>query len=63
MGMSGSIPETLSVMFQLTFAVITPVLIVGAIAKRMRFSAMLNFSSFRLVMVYAPTCHWVSGGG
>ena len=61
--MSGSIPETLFVMFQLTFAVITPALIVGGFAERMRFSAMLIFSSLWLVLVYAPICHWVWGGG
>ena len=60
---SGSIPETLFVMFQLTFAVITPALIVGGFAERMRFSAMLIFSSFWLLLVYAPICHWVWGGG
>ena len=61
--MSGTIPETLFVMFQLTFAVITPALIVGGFAERMRFSAMLIFSSLWLVLVYAPICHWVWGGG
>jgi Amt family ammonium transporter len=60
---SGSIPETLFVMFQLTFAVITPALIVGGFAERMRFSAMLLFSSLWLILVYAPVCHWVWGGG
>ena len=60
---SGSIPETLFVMFQLTFAVITPALIVGGFAERMRFSAMLIFSSLWLLLVYAPVCHWVWGGG
>ncbi len=60
---SGSIPETLFVMFQLTFAVITPALIVGGFAERMRFSAMLIFSSLWMVLVYAPVCHWVWGGG
>ena len=60
---SGSIPETLFVMFQLTFAVITPALIVGGFAERMRFSAMLVFSSLWLLIVYAPVCHWVWGGG
>ena len=60
---NGSIPETLFVMFQLTFAVITPALIVGGFAERMRFSAMLVFSSLWLVIVYAPICHWVWGGG
>ena len=52
---SGSIPETLFVMFQLTFAVITPALIVGGFAERMRFSAMLVFSSLWLLVVYAPS--------
>ena len=61
--MSGSIPETLFVMFQLTFAVITPALIVGGFAERMRFSAMLIFCSLWLVLVYAPICHWVWGEG
>ena len=61
--MSGTIPETLFVMFQLTFAVITPALIVGGFAERMRFSAMLIFCSLWLVLVYAPICHWVWGGG
>ena len=60
---SGSIPETLFVMFQLTFAVITPALIVGGFAERMRFSAMLVSSSLWLLVVYAPVCHWVWGGG
>ncbi len=60
---SGTIPETLFVMFQLTFAVITPALIVGGFAERMRFSAMLIFSSLWLILVYAPVCHWVWGGG
>jgi len=60
---SGSIPETLFVMFQLTFAVITPALIVGGFAERMRFSATLVFSSLWLLVVYAPVCHWVWGGG
>ena len=61
--MSGTIPETLFVMFQLTFAVITPALIVGGFAERMRFSAMLIFCSLWLLLVYAPVCHWVWGGG
>lgn len=60
---SGSIPETLFVMFQMTFAVITPALIVGAFAERMRFSAMLVFCTLWLLVVYAPVCHWVWGGG
>jgi Amt family ammonium transporter len=57
------IPEAVFIMFQLTFAVITPALIVGGFAERMRFSAMLWFSVLWLVFVYAPVCHWVWGGG
>ena len=59
---SGSIPETLFVMFQVTFTVITPALIVGCFAERMRFSAMLAFSSLWLLIVYATVCDWVWGG-
>lgn len=61
--MSGTIPEALFAGFQMTFAVITPALIVGAFAERMKFSAMLLFSSIWLLVVYAPVCHWVWGGG
>jgi Amt family ammonium transporter len=61
--MSGSIPETVFSMFQMTFAIITPALIVGAFAERMKFSAMLWFSAIWLVVVYAPVTHWVWGGG
>ncbi|MCP4210312.1 MAG: ammonium transporter [Halieaceae bacterium] len=61
--MNGAIPSTLFATFQMTFAVITPALIVGAFAERMRFSAMLLFSSLWLILVYAPVCHWVWGGG
>lgn len=61
--LSGDIPETLFVMFQMTFAIITPALIVGAFAERMKFSSMLIFSAAWLVLVYAPVCHWVWGGG
>lgn len=60
---SGTIPETVFVMFQLTFAIITPALVVGAFAERMRFSAMLIFSALWLTLVYLPVCHWVWGGG
>ncbi len=56
---SGSIPETVFVMFQLTFAIITPALIVGAFAERMRFSAMLMFSIAWAIVVYFPVTHWV----
>ena len=61
--MAGDIPESVFAMFQMTFAVITPALIVGAFAERMRFSAMLVFSGLWLVAVYAPVTHWVWGGG
>lgn len=61
--MSGTIPTTLFAVFQMTFAIITPALIVGAFAERMRFSAMLIFSTIWLVFVYSPVCHWVWGGG
>ncbi|NCF28313.1 MAG: ammonium transporter [Gammaproteobacteria bacterium] len=59
----GTIPESVFVMFQLTFAIITPALVVGAFAERMRFSAMLCFSALWLTLVYLPICHWVWGGG
>jgi Amt family ammonium transporter len=61
--MSGSIPETVFMTFQMTFAVITPALIVGAFAERMKFSTMLVFMAVWLTVVYAPVCHWVWGGG
>jgi Amt family ammonium transporter len=61
--MSGDIPETAFALFQLTFAIITPALVVGAFAERMRFSAMLIFSAAWVLLVYAPVCHWVWGGG
>jgi len=60
---SGKIPESVFFMFQMTFAIITPALIVGAFAERMRFSAMLAFSMLWLLLVYAPVCYWVWGGG
>ncbi|MEJ2553056.1 MAG: ammonium transporter [Gammaproteobacteria bacterium] len=60
---SGTIPETVFMTFQMTFAIITPALIVGAFADRMKFSAMLWFMGLWLVLVYAPICHWVWGGG
>ncbi len=60
---NGSIPASLFVIFQMTFAIITPALIVGGFAERMRFSAMLSFSALWLILVYAPICHWVWGGG
>ena len=61
--MSGTIPETVFMTFQMTFAVITPALIVGAFAERMKFSAMLWFLAIWVTVVYAPVCHWVWGGG
>jgi Amt family ammonium transporter len=61
--MTGDIPESVFALFQMTFAVITPALIVGAFAERMRFSAMLLFSALWLIAVYSPVTHWVWGGG
>lgn len=58
-----NIPESVFLMFQMTFAIITPALIVGAFAERMRFTAMLLFSTLWLVLVYLPVAHWVWGGG
>ena len=60
---SGDIPESVFVMFQLTFAIITPALIVGGFAERMKFSSMFLFSLIWMVLVYAPICHMVWGGG
>src|SRR5688500_4070121 len=60
---SGTIPETVFAMFQLTFAIITPALIVGAFAERTRFGAMLLFCTLWVVLVYIPVAHWVWGGG
>jgi Amt family ammonium transporter len=61
--LSGTIPESVFSMFQLTFAIITPALIVGAFAERMKFSALLWFMGLWVTLVYAPVCHWVWGGG
>ncbi len=60
---SGDIPEILFALFQMTFAIITPALIIGGFAERVRFSSMLLFSSLWLLAVYVPVCHWVWGGG
>ena len=60
---SGDIPETLFALFQMTFAVITPALIIGAFAERIKFSAVLLFSVIWLAFVYAPITHWVWGNG
>ncbi len=61
--LSGDIPESVFVMFQMTFAIITPALIVGGFAERVRFSSMLVFSMLWLLAVYVPITHWVWGGG
>jgi Amt family ammonium transporter len=61
--LTGDIPETVYFMFQMTFAIITPALIVGAFAERMKFSAMLWFSGLWVIIVYLPICHWIWGGG
>jgi Amt family ammonium transporter len=58
-----TIPETVFVMFQMTFAIITPALVVGAYVERIKFGAVLLFSSLWLLVVYAPVAHWVWGGG
>jgi Amt family ammonium transporter len=59
----GDIPEPLFMLFQMTFAIITPALIIGGFAERMKFSSVLVFCSFWLIFVYAPVTHWVWGGG
>jgi Amt family ammonium transporter len=59
----GSIPETVFVMYQMTFAIITPALVVGAYAERVKFSGMLLFSLLWLLLVYCPVAHWVWGEG
>jgi Amt family ammonium transporter len=61
--LSGDIPESVFFMFQMTFAIITPALIIGAYVERIKFSAVLLFSGLWLIIVYAPICHWVWGGG
>ena len=60
---SGSIPESVFLAFQMTFAVITPALIVGAFVERVKFFPVLIFSALWLLVVYAPVCHWIWGGG
>ena len=60
---AGSIPETVFMFFQMTFAIISTAIVTGAFAERMKFSAMLLFSGLWVVLVYAPVCHWVWGGG
>ena len=61
--LSGTIPETVFMTFQMTFAIITPALITGALADRMKFSSLLVFLSLWMILVYAPITHWVWGGG
>tara|TARA_X000000368_G_scaffold175572_2_gene138492 strand:- start:139 stop:1350 length:1212 start_codon:yes stop_codon:yes gene_type:complete len=61
--LSGDIPESVFFMFQMTFAIITPALMVGAYVERIKFSAVLLFSGLWLVAVYAPVTHWIWGGG
>ena len=62
-GLVGTIPESLFMVFQMTFAIITPALICGAFADRMKFSALLWFLSLWFLLVYVPVAHWVWGGG
>ena len=61
--LAGDIPESVFVMFQMTFAIITPALVIGGFAERMKFSAVLWFTVLWLALVYFPVCHWVWGGG
>ena len=61
--LSGTIPETVFMTFQMTFAIITPALITGALADRIKFSSLLLFLSLWMLLVYAPITHWVWGGG
>ena len=61
--LSGTIPESIFATFQLTFAIITPALIIGAFAERMRFSAVLLFTALWSLLIYSPVAHWVWGGG
>ena len=60
---TGTVPESVFLMFQMTFAIITPALVVGSYAERMKFSAVMLFSTLWLLMVYVPVCHWVWGNG
>jgi len=61
--LTGTIPESLFAAFQMTFAIITPALVIGAYVERIKFSAVLIFSGLWLLVVYAPVTHWVWGGG
>ena len=62
-GLTGTIPEPLFAMFQMTFAIITPALVIGGYAERVRFSVVLWFSALWLLLVYVPVAHWIWGGG
>jgi Amt family ammonium transporter len=61
--LSGTIPESLFATFQMTFAIITPALVIGAYVERIKFSTVLIFSGTWLLVVYAPVTHWIWGGG
>ena len=61
--LQGTIPESVFMVFQMTFAIITPALIVGSLVDRIKFSALLWFVGLWSLLVYAPVCHWVWGGG
>ena len=61
--LNGDFPESVWIIFQMTFAIITPGLIVGAFVERIKFSAMMIFSGLWLLIVYVPVCYWVWGGG
>ena len=61
--LSGGLPESVFALFQMTFAIITPALIIGGFAERLKFSAVLLFTALWLLLVYAPITHWVWGGG
>ncbi len=61
--LAATIPESVYMFFQMTFAIITPALIAGALADRMKFSAFMWFMSLWLILVYCPIAHWVWGGG
>lgn len=61
--LSGTVPESIFLMFQMTFAIITPALVLGGYAERMKFSAVIVFSVLWLLVVYVPVCHWVWGNG
>ena len=61
--LNGTIPDSVFMTFQMTFAIITPALITGAFADRMKFSSMMIFMGLWMLIIYAPICHWVWGGG